>query len=456
MTHDVGGGHILPTQHFAARWIAEKGTRYLADEMRVGKTAAVIRACDLLAAKRVLWLTTGAARLGHAYAWQQFSPLDRDCRVIMTGRDSISDSGVTITSYDLAVGPLFDELVKNDFDALCLDEAHKLKNHKAKRTKAVLGERCDRVGGIAERCEHVIPMSGTPAPNHPGELWPILHALFPQSIVVKGDKPLRQFEFERRYCKTKWTPFGNNMKIVGGKNLPDLRARMAPYFLRRKFKDIYHDAAGVHIEMLYVDAAGELDDLRELERDEVLVGFKRALELATTDKQRDLINTEIEKTVGLRLRRLTGKAKVPGVVAWAKELLEDRGGKLALYGHHSEVLDGLVEGLSKYRPLRVSGGVSPKAKAEAEQVFREDAKRRVFVGNIQAAGEAIDLSVADDIVLVESSWVPGENDQAIKRIMNMAKQRENVAWFATLADSIDEHIQRTNARKTSDLVQLFG
>lgn len=371
----------------------------------------------------------------------------------------VPDCGVVITSYDLAAGPLYDKLVRREWDVLDLDEAHKLKSPTAKRTRAVLGERLDGRDGLASRAAAVKLLSGTPSPNHPGELWPVLHALFPQAICKPGTStPMRQFEFETRFCKTKYSPFGQNKrKIVGGKNLPELAKRIAPYFLRRKFADVYKDASGIEIELLYVDAKDNLEELRQAERDEIVQTFARALERATTEAHRKAIEAEIGDAVGRRLRRLTGTAKVPGVVDWAKEFLEDRKDeKLVLFGHHADVLGGLEHALAKYKPLRVSGGVSAKAKGDAEHLFRTDPSRRVFIGNIISAGEAIDLSVASDIVLVESSWVPGENEQAIRRIVNMAKQRENVAWFATLAGSIDERVQQTNARKTRDIIQLFG
>lgn len=362
---------------------------------------------------------------------------------------------VVIATYDLATGALYEKLMKREWDALVLDEAHKLKNKNANRTTGVFGERCDRADGLASRALRVYPLSGTPAPNHPGELWPVVHALFPEAIMRPNGTPMPSSAFVDRYCKTKFSPFGG-LQIVGARNKQELREKLAPYFLRRKFADVYPDAAGVEVQQLFVDAQSNLDELRELEKSEVCADLMRFVQRddVSAELKRQALK-EIDKKIGLRLRRLTGIAKAPGVIAWAKEYLDDRQ-KLVLFGHHTEVLDALCGGLAKYKPIRVSGGVSGKARAEAEQVFRSDPTRRVFVGNLVSAGEGIDLSVADDIVLVESSWVPGENEQACRRIVNLMKKRENVAWFATLAKSIDEQIQRTNARKTADMLAVFG
>jgi hypothetical protein len=80
----------------------------------------------------------------------------------------------------------------------------------------------------------------------------------------------------------------------------------------------------------------------------------------------------------------------------------------------------------------------------------------VFIGQIVAAGTNIDLSVADEALFVEASWVPGENAQAAARLQNVNKNRPITATFVALADSIDERIQTTLRRKTKDLTALFA
>src|SRR4029077_6338168 len=81
-------------------------------------------------------------------------------------------------------------------DLSILDEAHALKNAAANRTRAVLAELKPPLG-LAH------PMSATPAPNHAGELWPILRALRPDLIVDADGRPMSQSEFEERYCEIK-------------------------------------------------------------------------------------------------------------------------------------------------------------------------------------------------------------------------------------------------------------
>ena len=58
--------------------------------------------------------------------------------------------------------------------------------------------------------------------------------------------------------------------------------------------------------------------------------------------------------------------------------------------------------------------------------------------------------------MVESSWVPGENAQALMRLQNMNQTRKVAARFIGMADSVDQQVQRVIRRKTRDLSNLFG
>ena len=112
--------------------------------------------------------------------------------------------------------------------------------------------------------------------------------------------------------------------------------------------------------------------------------------------------------------------------------------------------------LSEYQPASLSGDTAARRRDAQIARFQTDPACRVFIGQIVAAGTNIDLSVADEALFVEASWVPGENAQAAARLQNVNKNRPITATFVALADSIDERIQTTLRRKTKDLTALFA
>lgn len=434
---------LLPHQRVAAEFLAARKTALLADGMRVGKTPSAIGGADLIGARDVLWLTRGAARAEHARAWKRFQTIDRPINVLETGKDRPAP-GVTVCSYDLAAGPLCEPLTR-PYDLIVLDESHRLKTRDAKRTEAVYGEKCDGSGLIA--CAGTVwHLSGTPAPNHPAELWPMLYATMPEAIPQKHKpKPMRYWEFVDRFCTTQENYLGR-IQITGGKNIERLKALMQPYTLRRRLDEV-------------------MSDLPKLMVDTLALGGKLKLP-AGSDIDIEAVNKVLDEhgIAGLAkiesraavLRRLTGLAKVDAMVAWANERLEDNNDKLVLMAHHVEVVEHLVQGLRAFCPVALYGGTSSAQKREAVPTFTNEPTCRVFVGNITSAGEAIDLSVADELVMVESSWVPGENEQACMRVVNLGKKRPTLARFAMLAGSYDERVAEACAAKAQTVAELFS
>ena len=68
-------------------------------------------------------------------------------------------------------------------------------------------------------------------PNHAGELFPILYALFPDAIRKTDGKVMKQYDFEEAYCQieNKWfSPARPTRVIVGSKNLEALTGASGP------------------------------------------------------------------------------------------------------------------------------------------------------------------------------------------------------------------------------------
>ena len=155
------------------------------------------------------------------------------------------------------------------------------------------------------------------------------------------------------------------------------------------------------------------------------------------------------------LRRLTAIAKLPAVTALVKEELYGGIEKIVLFGHHRELLEGLAVGLAEFQPGLIHGGI-PRDKRQAEvDRFQTDPNCRVFVGQIDAAGVGITLTAAHHLLMIEASWVPSKNQQAIDRISRIGQREPCLARFVGLANSVDEIVMRVQARKAEALNALL-
>jgi SNF2 family DNA or RNA helicase len=452
---------LFPFQEVGAQWLVSKTHAFLADEMRVGKTPQAIRACDLVGAERILVLCPAIARMNWQREFVKFSWTGRRSTVLLSSSMKCQPliQPCLITSYDLAIRPPIRQWIQQQsWDVVILDEAHYLKNSDTKRTQLA-----DRL-----KSRHGWRLSGTPAPNHSGELYPFLRT----AGVWSGTYDAFADQFcvtETFNVKTKygWIP---KTKIVGSKNIPQLKALIAPFFLRRRLKDVAKDLP----PMLFSDVVVEATEpdihvwfpnvtLKIDTKAEVMAGIakeEQALQsiLDLTGKGGDgsdaLAALQNAKTT--TSRRWTVLKKIPAICEIiTEELLSNAYAKIVIFAWHRDAIKYLHLKLKQFNPQVVYGGTPALQRDRCVHKFKTYGQVRVFIGNIQAAGVAIDLSCAQEVAFVEASWVPGENAQAAMRVHHLKQTAPVRVRFFSLAGSVDERIQDILRRKTRDLTALF-
>jgi SNF2 family DNA or RNA helicase len=372
---------------------------------------------------------------------------------------ALPDDGVLICSYDLAhVIP-----ANFNFDLVIADEAHYLKSTDTKRTQSVLGKR-----GIIHRAKRFWALSGTPAPNHPGELWPLLFTFG----VVKENYS----DFITQYCTG--YEFQNRFQITGAKvaKISELRERMKPIILRRRKEDVMKDLPKIHYQNWLVEP-GLIDLETEFSFTQYIFPLDRTTELMEKLRREEQLvcamiktskgNTKETETQALQslaalstsistLRRYTGLQKVESIAEQIKDELErNEYQKIVIFAIHRDVIEGLRARLDKFKVVTLYGGTPPEKRQIHVDKFQKDSHTRVFIGNIQAAGTAITLTAAHQVVFAEQDWVPGNNAQAAMRCHRIGQTRPVTVRFAALADSIDERIAYALKKKTMELTKLF-
>lgn len=411
-----------PYQEEGARFLAMNRKAFLGDEPgEVGKTLQAIRACDMIGARRVLIISPPSVKVN----WRRYF-----------ADSSLLDPELEIYTHATLEGAW----LKDKYDAIIVDEAHYLKNERSKRTKLFYGDDVD--GGpdsVAAKGNHVFLLSGSPAPNHPGELWTHLHALRPDLIMgPKG--PLPSSRFTNTFCQVRMTPFGPKVEGVRPSKVERLRAILAEFMLRREHG--FHKLPRLLVEPLFVEPGislkGASDDM---------LAVKKALDAGGLDA------LKAESTSWANLRRLLGLAKILPVIAYAEDWLVANDGKICIYAYHSELIDRFRKAFAG-RCASIDGSTKDR-QAEVDR-FQNDDTCRVFIGQERAAGEAITLTRATEILLVEPSPVPGVNRQVRKRIHRRGQTRECLAKYVTVVGSLDESINRLIVRKEEMEEQVFG
>lgn len=436
-----------PHQLDGARFLAERRYALLADLPRVGKTGSAIMAADYIAAQSILVITTASGRGVWKAGFASWSCFDRKVQVVTSGVKLAADTDVAIVGWGgLVTAALMAQLLSHEWDVLIVDEAHAAKNFEAKRTQALYGRYGD--GGlnvsrsVFEKARRCWLLTGTPLPNSPADAYPMMLAMFSDRLTNEHGPTnvLERDAFVERYEKRRPMKIGHGwvartiMVFVEGRNLDELNARMAGCFLQRTQSDV-----GIltpeYETMPLISPKTLPPELRDM---------KHADEILAAANSGDGKRLEIHMGP---LRRITGMLKAELVADAVKEELDGALDKIVLAYWHTDVGAMLQAALAKYGVTGIDGSTPAKARTANEQKFLKDPKCRVFLAQIAAAGEAIDLSSAANLIFVETTFVPKEMAQMAMRICNHGQARQPLVRVATLQGTVDDALQSVLLRK---------
>ena len=403
---------LYPHQEQSKQFLLDTKRAILADQPRVGKT-----------------LPTAAAALEHLPAlivcpaiaktvWEAaFNKLSNATVRVVNGKNDAmktTDHQVVIINYDLL------QYFNNaGYQTLVLDECHRVKNPLAKRTTSA--------ALLMKQIGRVYALSGTPIPNRPIELWPILHGLG----IYRGG----WYDFAARYAKMWKAPWG--LDVSGSSNIAELKALMKPHVMRRKKEDVFKDYQDPQVSLITFDLP---NDKREQQFDaDALVANPNAL-LAFEGL------AEIMKEAGMR--------KVDAAAEFIDDLL-NAGEPVVVFAHHKDVVGKLCDELRVHKPVTVVGD-TPRAQRDKAIADFQSGKAKCIVGNIAAMSEGVDLSAADTIVFVECTWSTSALEQASSRVENIAKHGvKPMIYILTIRASLDHTVLSKILAKQNIINQII-
>ncbi len=406
---------LFPHQQEAKLFLLSRRRAILADQPRVGKTLPTAAAA--LENLPALIVCPAIAKTVWEAAFNKLAP-NVSVHVVNGKKDAgqPNSADVTIINYDVLQ---YGVTQVDKYNALVLDECHRIKNPKAARTKAALL--------AMKKIDYVFALSGTIVPNRPIELWPILHGLG----IYRGG----WFDFAARYAKMWSAPWG--LDTSGASNLPELKAMMKPHVLRRKKEDIFKDYKEPQVSLITFDLP---TDKREQSFDaDALVANPNAL-MAFEGL------AEIMREAGMR--------KVQYAADFIDDLLQANE-PVVVFAHHKDVVQALQDELKTHKPVIVVGDTTRLKRDMAIADFQAG-KTKCIIGNIAAMSEGVDLSAADTIVFVECTWSTSALEQASSRVENITKNGiAPVIYILTIKASLDHNVLAKVLKKLNVVNQII-
>lgn len=400
----------------------------LADEMGLGKTVQAL-AC-LAATKEFPALIVVPPHL--LRNWQteitRFLRLEgKPARVcVLTGLKPYQppEADVYIIHYLLLRG-WKQALPQMGFKAVVFDEIQELRHGGTEKYSAA--------SLLAEECERVIGLSGTPIYNKGSEIWNVVNIL---DYHCLGDWE----SFTRAWCDG----YGNH--LVRNPALLGEHLRREGLILRRTKEEVLAELPPKRRLVQEIDSDDKA--YRELMRP-VMDQLGSLLALHPDARERALL----EEQVGRGERQATGVAKAPFVAAFVRAL-EDSGEKVLLFAHHHAVMDIYRRELAAYRPVFITGRESTTQKEEAVARFMEG-KTNLCVISLRAAS-GLNLQRASCVVFGELDWSPAVHSQAEDRAHRMGQKDSILCYYLVAPQGSDRDMQDALGLKVSQFVALMG
>lgn len=457
-------------QRIGAEWLASRDRGLLADEPGLGKTVQAILAIDMLGLSTALVIPPATVR----FVWKQeiakWSVFGHDVNVITSGEDRPLKGCINICNYDLLArgfsgkvgykpGPFLQRMKEIQWQVIIADEAHALKEQDSLRTMAVLSNK-----GLNGSTDRLWLLTGTPMPNHPGELWTILTSLGATDLEYKA--------FIAKYCEVGSYGFSLG-KPIGTKDehVKELNKMLKGVMMRRykefvlpelppiRIDDFPIPEVKIKVEEFFEDALADKNGtMKRIQDQEEYVRTTWQMSIASGGAMDTMAMIKALEAIGPGValyRRWLGAVKAASLLPIIQDELETGAlKKVVLFAHHKQVIQFLKTKLAKYDPVVVDGSVSMTAREQNVNRFQIDPSCRVYIGQNHASGTGVTLTAAHEVVVVEPDWVPSVNAQAIMRCHRIGQRSAVRARFVRLADTLDDYISEVLARKTREITRI--
>ncbi|MDR1677496.1 MAG: DEAD/DEAH box helicase [Deltaproteobacteria bacterium] len=420
---------LLPYQLDGVAFAAEAGRAILADDMGLGKTIQGVGLAEFLAreagVQKVLIICPASLKSQWQEEIKRFSTRST-VLVLGAAKDRLHQySGkhfFTICNYEQITRDR-SIVTRTDWDLLILDEAQRIKNWETASHRAV-----------AEiKSRYLLILTGTPLENSLAELYTLVRLVDNQLLGPA-------FRFLNAHKET-----DEKGKLLAWRGLNEVKAALAPVFLRRTRSQVMKELPPRQTEIIRVPATDEQLELHNFSLKALTRIVKKSYltEMDFLRLKKHLLACRLAaNSTALVDKVLPGRS---GKLAELWELLsrltgeEDR--KIIIFSEWTGMLNLVEEQLKKLGVnwARLDGSIPQTKRREIIESFTEHPETPVFLST-NAGSTGLNLQVADTVINLDLPWNPAILEQRIGRAHRMGQKRPVQVYLLVTADTIEERL----------------
>ncbi len=435
---------LLPYQLDGIAFAVGAGRTVLADDMGLGKTIQGVGVAELLASqagiRKVLVICPTSLKSQWRSEIERFS--SRSCQLVLGSQAERpaqydNDAFFTVCNYEQVLRDLL-AVERVNWDLIILDEGQRIKNWEAKTANVV-----KRL-----KSPFALVLSGTPLENRIDELYSVV-----QFVDDRRLGPAFRFFNRHRVADEKG-------KVLGYKNLDQLRQHLAPILLRRTREQVLTQLPDRTTEIVRIEPTDEQLTIHAAQMKIVasivrksfisemdLLRLRQALLMCRMAANSTYLCNKQEPSYSSKLERL-------------EEILEqsfaENGRKAILFSEWTTML-GLVEKILsrlKLKYVRLDGSVPQRQRQQLVNEFQTHPDCRLFIAT-NAGSTGLNLQAANTVINCDLPWNPAILEQRIARAHRMGQKQPVHAFLLVTEQTLEESLLTTlTAKKDLALAAL--
>lgn len=435
---------LLPYQLDGIAFAVGAGRAVLADDMGLGKTIQGVGAAELLAQqagiRKVLVICPTSLKSQWRSEIERFS--DRSCQLVlgtMADRPAQydNDSFFTVCNYEQVLRDLLAvERVK--WDLIILDEGQRIKNWEAKTTNVV-----KRL-----KSPFALLLSGTPLENRIDELYSVV-----QFVDDRRLGPAFRFFNRHRVADEKG-------KVLGYKNLDQLRQHLAPILLRRTREQVLTQLPDRTTEIVRIEPTDEQLEIHaaqmKIVASVVRKSFISEMDLLRLRQALLMCRLAANSTFLCNKREPSYSSKLKRLEELLEQSLAENGRKAILFSEWTMMLELVEEILTrlKLKYVRLDGSVPQRKRQQLVNEFQTKPDCRLFI-TTNAGSTGLNLQAANTVINCDLPWNPAVLEQRIARAHRMGQKQPVHAFLLVTEQTLEESLLTTlSAKKDLALAAL--
>lgn len=426
-------------QNIGINFILKRKSIAIFDEQRLGKTPMTLvsirhRKKDI--ENSIIVIAPKSTLLNWEQEFYKWTDYNKICR-IDTAKQT-KQQRIKLYNENKQVYIMNYQTVTNDYnclpkcDCIVIDEAHRLRNFKGMQSK-YSPEFAKRIIGISYKCKFKYLLSGTPSPNYPWNIYPLLHIMYPK--LFSSYYYFLDYYFRKEDVYTKDDIIEQPVDFLPEKD-KELQSFLQIVALQRKRKDYMDWLPSIDEKTITI----ELDNKNK----------KWYNELNTMYECKDLnIICQNKLTLIIQLRQLTTKNKLQYVLDYLDDYPNEQ---IIIASMFTSILKELAKSIKQPHTLCI-GETTDEKRKKAEDDFNSK-KINILLANIEVIKEGMKLEQCNTMLILDPSLTYTNNEQLKDRMIpttkEIALQKDKQQIIHILIkDTIDEYIDEQLKLKKS-------